>query len=144
MHAIDSEFSGVGSGWLNVAIKLRERGLITWQYLYDIAVYWGFGKLINNTDMHLGNISFSIDGSGFSPAPVYDMCAMGFSPKNSGEIPPLAFSLPDIDGPLHFIKDRIPMIKNMAREFWRNLEKSDFISGSLKLFLQKGNPLDNL
>lgn len=148
MHAIDSEFAGVGSGWVNVALKLNARGLITRQHLTDIAVYWGFGRLIYNTDMHLGNISFSIDGSGdgsgFSLAPVYDICAMGFSPKSSGEIPPFAFSLPDIDGPLHFIKDSIPMIKNMAREFWNNLGKNDFISDSLKLFLQKGNPLENL
>lgn len=144
MQAIDNEFSGIGSGWLNAAAKLNERGLITWQHLYDIAVYWGFGKLINNTDMHLGNISFSIDGSGFSLAPIYDMCSMGFSPKSSGEIPPLAFSLPSIDGPLSFINDTIPMIKDMARAFWSKLEESELISDDLKLFLEQGNPLDNI
>ncbi len=143
MHAIDSEFSGIGSGWLNAATKLSERGLITWQHLCDIAVYWGFGKLINNTDMHLGNISFSIDGSGFSLAPVYDMCSMGFSPQSSGEIPPLTFSLPGIDGPLSFINHSIPMIKEMAGAFWRKLEESKFISDDLKLFLKQDTPLNN-
>lgn len=146
MHAIDSEFSGAGSGWLNVAVKLNKRGLISWQHLYDIAVYWGFGRLINNTDMHLGNISFSIDGSGFSLAPIYDMCSMGFSPKSTGEIPLPAFSMPDIDGPLGAIKGSIPipMIKEMAKAFWIKLEKSEGISDDLKFFLKQDNPSGHL
>ena len=111
MQAIDNEFSGIGSGWLSVAEELNKLGLISWQHLYDIAIYWGFGRLIYNTDMHLGNVSFLIDGSGFSLAPIYDMCSMGFSPKSTGEIPPYAFSFPDINGPLNFIEKAIPMIK---------------------------------
>lgn len=139
MHAVDSEFSGVGSGWLNVAKELNDRDLISWQHLVDIAVYWGFGKLINNTDMHLGNIGFSIDGSGFSLAPIYDMCSMGFSPKSTGEIPPFAFSPPDIDGPLGIVEEATAMIKEMAQEFWGRLGKSERISDEFKLFLGQGS-----
>lgn len=144
MQAIDSEFSGVGSGWLNVAKALFDLKLISWQHVYDIAVYWGFGKLINNTDMHLGNIGFSIDGSGFSLAPIYDMCSMGFSPKSTGEIPPLAFPPPDIDGPLGFLKETCPLIKDMARSFWRKLGKSELVSDEFKQFLEQSNPLNQL
>ena len=146
MQAIDNEFSGVGSGWLNVAKELHNRGLITWQHLYDIAVYWGFGRLINNTDMHLGNISFSIDGSGFSLAPIYDMCSMGFSPKSTGEIPPFAFSPPDIDGQLNSIDiDKTSaMIKEMARAFWRKLGESELISEEFKLLIEQGNLFEQL
>ncbi len=144
MQAIDNEFSGVGSGWLNVAKELHNRGLITWQHLYDIAVYWGFGRLINNTDMHLGNISFSIDGSGFSLAPIYDMCSMGFSPKSTGEIPPFVFSPPEIDGQLSFIDKTSAMIKEMARAFWRRLGESELISEEFKLFIEQGNLFEQL
>lgn len=141
MQAIDNEFSGVGSGWLNVAKELNKRRLISWQHLFDITVYWGFGRLIYNTDMHLSNMSFRIAGSGFSLAPIYDMCSMGFSPKSTGEIPPLAFFLPDIDSPLSFVKKTIPMIKGMAGEFWSKLAESELISDDLRLFL--GNQLKN-
>ncbi len=144
MQAIDNEFSGVGSGWLNVAKELERQGLISWQHLYNIAAYWGFGRLTNNTDMHLGNLSFSIDGSGFSLAPIYDMCSMGFSPKSTGEIPPFAFSPPDIDGPLSFLEKTSDMIKAMAREFWDNLGESGLISEEFEIFLKDGNPLDQL
>ncbi len=142
MHAIDNEFSGIGNGWLNVAKELHQRELISWQYLVDIAVYWGFGRLINNTDMHLGNISFLIDGSGFSLAPIYDMCSMGFSPKSTAEIPPITFSPPDIDESLSFVNEAIAMIKEMALLFWRRLGESGHISEEFKHFLEQGNPLD--
>lgn len=144
MHAIDSEFSGVGSGWLNVAKALENQKIISRQHFYDIALYWGFGKLINNTDMHLGNVGFSIDGSGFTLAPIYDMCSMGFSPKSTGEIPPFAFSPPDIDGSLSFIKGTCPMIKDMARSFWKKLGESELASDEFKRFLEQANPLYQL
>lgn len=139
MQAVDNEFSGVGSGWVRVAQKLNELKLITWQHLYDIAVYWGFGKLINNTDMHLGNIGFSIDGSGFGLAPVYDMCSMGFAPKSTGEIPAFSFAPPNIDAPLSFLTDARPMIKEMAHKFWEKLEGNEIVSDEFKHFLRHGN-----
>lgn len=139
MQAIDNEFSGVGSGWLKVAKRLSELKLISWQHYYDIAVYWGFGRLINNTDMHLGNISFSIDGSGFSLAPVYDMCAMGFAPKSTGEAPPLSFNMPEIDEPLRFIETAVPIVKGMALSFWRKLEENNLTSYDFNCFLKQKN-----
>ncbi len=85
-------------------------------------------------EMHIVNISFLIDDSGFSLAPIYDMCAIGFLFKSTGEIPPLGFSLPDIGAPLSFMTDTIPMIKEMARIFWSKLGESELISEELKIF----------
>lgn len=144
MQAIDNEFSGVGSGWLNVAKVLNDRWLINGQHLFNIAVYWGFGRLIYNTDMHLGNMSFLIDGSGFSLAPIYDMCSMGFAPKSTGEIPPYTFTPPYIDGPLYFIKETVPIIKEMAKVFWSKLMESNLISDEFKHFLEQDTILDEL
>ena len=134
MQAIDNEFTGIGSGWLNTAIELKKRKLISSQHLYDIAVYWGFGRLINNTDMHLGNLSFSIDDSCFTLAPIYDMCSMGFAPRSTGEIPPFSFSSPDINGPLNFLENTPAIIHEMAQLFWNKIEKSRLISDEFKVF----------
>jgi hypothetical protein len=149
MQAVDNEFSGVGRGWLDVAQTLHKQGLISQQDLVDLAGSWGFGRLIHNTDMHLGNISLFIKGAGFSLAPVYDMCSMGFAPRSTGEISPFAFSPPDIDGQLDgrfgFLPDTASLIKGiraMARKFWSRLGKSELISDELKSFLEQGNPLD--
>jgi hypothetical protein len=143
MQAIDNEFSGAGSrGWLYVAQELHKRGIISWQHSVDIAVYWGFGRLINNADMHLGNISFSIDDAGLGLAPIYDMCSMGFSPRSTGEIPPFSFFPPDIDSRLALFQDTIPLVKKMARAFWSTLGENTFISEDLKNFLRQGNPMD--
>ncbi|MCI5211180.1 MAG: hypothetical protein D3910_20890 [Candidatus Electrothrix sp. ATG2] len=145
MQAIDNEFSGAGSsGWITVAQVLYKRKMISWQHFFDIAVYWGFGRLINNTDMHLGNISFSIDGGGFGLAPMYDMCSMGFSPRSSEENPPFSFSPPDIDNHLVLIKEAVPTIKVLARVFWDTLGENELISDDLKKFLKQGNPIDKL
>jgi hypothetical protein len=144
MQAIDNEFSGVGSGWLSVAKKLNKLGLISWQHLFDIAVYWGFGRLTYNTDMHLGNVSFLIDGSGFSLAPIYDMCSMGFAPKSAGEIQPHTFSLPDINEPLDFIDTSIPMITQMALEFWRKVAESELVSAELRDFVDQSSIVTEL
>ena len=145
MQAIDNEFSGAGSsGWVTVAQVLYKRKMISRRHFFDIAAYWGFGRLINNTDMHLGNISFSIDGGGLSLAPMYDMCSMGFSPRSTGEIPPFSFSPPGIDNRLVVIKEAVPMIKEMARVFWDTLGENELISDDFKKFLKQGNPIDNL
>ncbi len=137
MQAVDAEFSGIGSNWLKVAEALHDQGLITWQHRYDIAIYWGFGKLINNTDMHLGNISFSIGGAGFSLTPIYDMCSMGFAPRGTGEVPPFAFSEPEIDNHPEPAGASIEMIKEMAREFWNRLAASELISSGFREFIRQ-------
>jgi len=94
--------------------------------------------------MHLGNVSFLIDGSGFSLAPIYDMCSMGFAPKSTGEIPPYAFVLPNINGPLAFIDKTIPMIKQMAREFWRKVAGSELVSAELRQCVDQGTVIEDI
>lgn len=48
---------------------------------------WWFGKLIANTDMHLGNLSFHPAPGTFRLAPVYDMLPMAYAPLPGGELP---------------------------------------------------------
>ena len=77
LEAIDAEFTGLGGGWPQVMDALYEKDLISWQHVFDAESMWCFGRLINNSDMHLGNLSLAIEGNVFRLLPLYDMCSMG-------------------------------------------------------------------
>jgi len=42
-------------------------------------------RLIANTDMHLGNLTFHVEGT-FRLAPAYDMLPMAYAPLPGGEV----------------------------------------------------------
>lgn len=69
LASIDAEFVGLGSGWPHVVKSLAERGLVAAEHALDVELLWCFGRLINNTDMHLGNLSFAIDADVFRLLP---------------------------------------------------------------------------
>ncbi len=145
LQYVDAEFAGIGQGWHKVMKALYDDGLVSWQHLYDTAVLWCFGKLINNTDMHLGNLSLSIEGDVFRILPVYDMCSMGFVPK-SGEVRPFRFECPDLGDLTIFSTTKADTIKTeaseMARDFWNRVARDSRISQDFRDFLAKGNPVD--
>ena len=142
---VDAEFSGIGQGWHKAMHALYEQGLASWQHLYDTVVLWCFGKLINNTDMHLGNLSLGIEGDVFRILPVYDMCSMGFAPKG-GEVQPYNFQRPELTGLSMFQTDIANEIKTvattMARDFWNRVANDSRISLELRSFVSQGNPVD--
>lgn len=143
LQYIDAEFSGEGHCWHRIMKKLEKIGLVSWQHYFDAMVLWAFGLLINNTDMHLGNLSMSIDGGVFRILPVYDMCSMGFSPK-VGDLRPYSFVPPNINAldELDLTKVALSGVKIMARDFWNRVAGDDRISSELKCFLEQGNPID--
>lgn len=70
---------------------------------------WWFGRLIGNTDMHDGNLSFvpgpPLPGRPTAPlalAPVYDMLPMAYAPVRRVELPP---------GPSSFSCRCLPMVR---------------------------------
>lgn len=142
LQSIDAEFTGIGSNWPQVMGALLKKELISWQHVFDVECLWNFGRLINNSDMHLGNLSLAVDGTVFRLLPLYDMCSMGFAPKSGGEVPeynfippaPKVVNLPDLTA-MDFIID-------MARDFWNRVANDNRISDELKRFLDRGNPID--
>lgn len=140
LQCIDAEFTGIGSDWPRVLHALHEKKLVSWQHVYDVECLWWFGRLINNTDMHLGNLSFSIDGGVFRLLPVYDMCSMGFAPKSGGEVAPYSFVPPEIRG-ARLNEASIQTVKSMAYNFWEMVASDARISTELKEFLALGNPI---
>ncbi len=143
LQYIDAEFAGKGHGWHRTMHKLWQLDLVSREHCYDAMILWAFGLLINNTDMHLGNLSLSIDGGVFRILPVYDMCSMGFAPK-AGEVRPYSFIHPDIDSinGLDLITEALKDVKIMARDFWDRVASDDRISDEFKCFLALGNPID--
>ena len=135
LSAVDAEFTGIGANWPKVINALFERQLISKEHAYDAIYMWHFGRLINNTDMHLGNLSLAIDGDVFRLLPVYDMCSMGFSPKAS-EVIPFSFTPPaKVDA--YFDE-----VKRTAYDFWERVSNDPRISIELRDFLELGNPIN--
>lgn len=142
LQQVDAEFTGEGNGWHRAMHALAKNNLVSWQHYFDAQVLWAFGLLINNTDMHLGNLSLSIEGDVFRILPAYDMCSMGFAPK-SGEVLPFIFSPPALDG-LDLQKVVVSEIIGMARDFWIRVQADERISDEFRQFLEQGNPVDRI
>ena len=133
---IDAEFAGSrGDNWLESATILHKNKLLTNQDLIGVESLAIFAKLINNTDTHLGNISFEVHNDGFALLPIYDMCCMGFAPKGNGDIIPLRFDEPNIK----IVNDvHMPSLEEMAKDFWKLLSENKMLSNELKQFIIGG------
>ena len=141
LRSIDAEFTGIGHGWPQTLHALYESNLISWQHVFDAEVLWCFGRLINNTDMHLGNLSFAIEGDVFRLLPLYDMCSMGFAPRSGGEIPAYSF-VPSEPRFVNLDQDVFTSIKEIAHDFWERVADDRRISEEFQNYLAKGNPID--
>ena len=79
------------ASWPMVAAMLQHKGWLSADAVTQIRRQWWFGKLIANTDMHEGNLSFH---PGLSVAPAYDMLPMRYAPLRAGELPPQTYTPP--------------------------------------------------
>jgi len=85
LRMLEIEFVGKPAEWPVITKHLLQHKLISAEDAETIAVIWCFGRLIANTDMHTGNLSFYYAGEGaLTLAPVYDMLPMAFAPLRSG------------------------------------------------------------
>ncbi len=88
LRALDAEFVGGGSRpWPVLVARLVAENCVTAEAAYRSSLLWAFGKLIGNTDMHAGNLSFiSSHGRPYDVAPAYDILPMGFAPQTGGDM----------------------------------------------------------
>ena len=141
LQSIDAEFVGLGSHWPRVLDALFKIELVRWQHVFDAEFLWYFGNLINNTDMHLGNLSFAIEGNVFKLLPVYDMCSMGFAPRGGGDVPRFNF-VPRDPKTINLNGEVCDSIRAMAHDFWERIAGDKRISEEFKRFLTRGNPIE--
>jgi serine/threonine protein kinase HipA of HipAB toxin-antitoxin module len=89
LFTLDAEFVGAGTGgWPLIARRLADAGHILPAAADEAGLFWAFGTLIGNTDMHSGNLSFVAEhGRPYKIAPAYDMSPMAFAPRSGGGLP---------------------------------------------------------
>ena len=96
-QAIGNALLGDVSGaWPEVGKRLRQRGLIHQDdgaSLRTLGLLWHFGRFIQNTDMHAGNLAFMPVNGRFQVAPAYDMLPMHHAPVRGVELPQRAYEV---------------------------------------------------
>lgn len=122
LEAINGHLLGLASNdWREHAAALLRRKLISAGDADAIARIWWFGRLIANSDMHLGNLSFVPDQGGLQLAPIYDMLPMAYAPLPGGEVPPARWTC---DLPLPAESSQWRQACSAALAFW-NAAASD-------------------
>jgi hypothetical protein len=92
LEAIHPAFLGDReTAWPPLARRLEAMNLLDAASTHAIEALWWYGRLIANTDMHLGNLSFYVDHV-LRLAPAYDMLPMAYAPLAGGEVPPRTFT----------------------------------------------------
>ena len=131
LGTIDSEFVGCGSGWGRSVTALHENKRVSGETLKTVLLLEMFGRMIGNSDMHLGNISFFTDDvfDAFSLAPIYDMVPMFFAPSSQGEIAEKALKLPT---PLPDNVETWSSAVVLARQFWETVTSNDLVSSDFR------------
>ncbi len=84
LEAVQSEFVTASGSWPHRVDKLVQAGIVEATAAGQVEKIWAFGRLIGNSDMHAGNLSFYYSGFPLSLAPVYDMLPMAFAPSGAG------------------------------------------------------------
>lgn len=98
LACLDAAVIGSGNAsWPELAGRLSKMGMLSNEIVDQVQILWWYGKLIANTDMHLGNLSFRFDPQpGRRPALIlaraYDMLPMQYAPLSGGEVPPVTFN----------------------------------------------------
>jgi hypothetical protein len=115
LASLDNAYVGLGNGsWIDAAQRLVKEKIIPSDLIEDISVMWWFGKLIANTDMHFGNLTFMIEPD-ITLSPAYDMLPMLYAPMAGGEVPIREFQL-TLPKPQE--QDTWSQAFRMAIEFW--------------------------
>lgn len=84
LEAVQSEFGPSTSSWPQAVAGLEKQKQVTAETTQAAAKIWAFGRLIANTDMHAGNLSFYLSDAPLCLTPVYDMLPMAFAPTSAG------------------------------------------------------------
>jgi hypothetical protein len=116
--AIEAAMFGIaGSSWIDGAQRLFKEKLISATTLQHISILWYFGKLIANTDMHEGNLSFrpTANKAMLELTPAYDMLPMLYAPVRGVEISRKTF-IPVL--PMPSDVENWKIAAQAAQQFW--------------------------
>lgn len=115
--------------WTVLAARLVAQDWLAPEDAQRIAHLWWFGRLIANTDMHLGNLALRPVQGRLTLAPAYDMLPMLHAPLPGGEVPVRAF-----EPPLPLPQQRAVWHAawEVARDFWQAAAGDGCISAGFR------------
>lgn len=129
LETLDSALlARTGEDWGLIAAALRAQGWVTADTERQIRLVWTYGRLIGNTDMHKGNLSF-VPGLPMAMGPVYDMLPMMYAPLGGGELPRVAYA-PGLPAP----REREVWLEAAAaaQAFWESAAQDARISAEFR------------
>lgn len=130
LAAVDAEFIGLEQGWARAAEVLFAQKQIDAKALETVRTLDLVGKMIANSDMHSGNLSFLTENfKEFRLAPVYDMTPMQFAPSNQGEISIKEYR-PPTPAPVTLHAWRAA--RSIAGDFWAAVEVHPHVSADFR------------
>ena len=112
--------------WTDGAAALVQRKLLSAQSYAQLQRLWLFGKLIANTDMHDGNLSYT---PGLELAPAYDMLPMAYAPGRGIELQEIDFQPMR---PLPSERDAWQAAALAANKFWQTAAQDARISDGFR------------
>lgn len=122
-----------GAPWPASAEALRRKGWLSADAVGQIGLIWWFGRLIANSDMHEGNLSFQpapiVSPRELRVAPAYDMLPMRYAPQRGGEVPPQTY-VPPL--PLPSEADVWHRAAQAAVAYWRRCAGDSRISAGFR------------
>lgn len=135
LAAIDAYLIGKRASWISAARSLRSLQRLSSDDVERIRRVETFGRLIGNTDMHFGNLSFYLTFQGpFILAPIYDMLPMMYAPTVANAIPnrELELPLPNADS-LDIWRD----MTMLAKRFWESAASHELISPAFRVIAHR-------
>ncbi len=127
LRALHDAFDGPDANdWPGVAAHLHARGLLDETGLRSVRLRHAFGRLIGNTDMHLGNLALWLgDAAPFRPTPAYDMLPMLWA-SNLADATPAPDFAPTL--PLPAERELWHVAAGWAETYWRELAEDALLS----------------
>ncbi|NTV10024.1 MAG: type II toxin-antitoxin system HipA family toxin YjjJ [Zoogloea sp.] len=135
LSALDGHLLGLGgSDWRRHARMLAGMGMLGAEQVATVERLWWYGRLIANSDMHLGNLGFMPDGAGrLRLAPAYDMLPMAYAPLAGGEVPAVEWRF---EPPLPDEAEVWRAACAAALSFWREAGRDARISAEFRALCQ--------
>lgn len=126
LAALDHHFVGSTGEWPVVSSELEKMRLVPAGTARETLRRFLFGKLIANTDMHNGNLSFRCQGLAALPtlAPIYDMGPMHYALRGGEATWPVWAPLQPSRGEA----DALPQVLPAALAFWEEVVRDPAIS----------------
>lgn len=129
LEALQSEYVSSPGTWPEVARQLVVTRYIDTDSYQQIEKVWAFGRLIANSDMHAGNLSFYLSAAPMKVAPVYDMLPMSFAPGSSGSMRNEAIDI-KVDSTVS--RGAWEFALPLAGQFWQRVQDDERISAGFQ------------